>query len=229
MAHRFEAKIGRAASLCRLSGDEFMVVLPDAGQEGNAALLLADTLIRQLGRPFDLEGQVLHATVSIGVAVSPQHGRSAETLMRHVDAALYEAKRAGLRQPCLFSPPMLARLTEQEHIRGALHQSLHRLPDQFRLLYQPQRRLSDGCITGVEALLRWRLPDGTVPASPERFIPVAEESGLIVPLGDWVLDEACRQAAAWPELVVAVNVSAMQFRGGDFSGRATACRRIAWS
>ena len=136
VAERMRASLGEAGSVFRLSGDEFMATVPEAGPDGERA--------------------------------------------------------RSLRQ------------------------------GDFRLEFQPQCRLCDGRITGVEALLRWRLPDGTVPASPERFIPVAEESGLIVPLGDWVLDEACRQAAAWPELVVAVNVSAMQFRGGDFSGRVAA-------
>jgi len=220
VAERMRASLGEAGSVFRLSGDEFMAIVPEAGPDGEHARVLAEALLAAMEPPLDLGGQQVPAGLSIGMALAPRHGRDAETLMRHADAALYAAKRDGERRLMLFAPPMLAWLTERMQLRAALHRSLRQ--GDFQLEFQPQRRLRDGRITGVEALLRWRLPDGTVPASPARFIPVAEESGLIVPLGDWVLDEACRQAVVWPELVVAVNVSAMQFRGGDFSGRVAA-------
>jgi EAL domain-containing protein (putative c-di-GMP-specific phosphodiesterase class I) len=134
--------------------------------------------------------------------------------MRHADIALYAAKRAGERQLGVFAPPMLARLSEQVWLRDALHGALAR--GEFALHYQPQRRLSDGRIIGVETLLRWPAPQGLSLAEPARLVEVAEECGLIEPIGTWVLREACRQAQAWPDLTVAVNVSALQFRSDRF-------------
>ncbi|SIR04970.1 diguanylate cyclase (GGDEF) domain-containing protein [Sphaerotilus natans] len=216
VARRLADQVGHRGMVCRLSGDEFMVVITQAGPAGEHALHLAAQLARHVEQPFDLDGRVIPAAMSIGVACSPQHGRRAELLMRHADAALYEAKRAGRRQPCLFSPPMLARLTEHERIRSALHQALQALPGGFSLLYQPQRCLAGGRIVAVEALLRWRPSAEASEIGPDRFIPVAEESGLIGPLGEWVLNEACRQALSWPDLVMSVNVSSVQFRMADF-------------
>lgn len=214
VAARLTGHLRRTGVACRLSGDEFMVIVPDAGRHGGTARHLAQGLLAAMALPFALDGVRIHAGASIGLAIAPLHGHDAETLMRHADIALYAAKRTGERQLSEFAPPMLARLAEQVWLRDALHRALAR--GEFALHYQPQRRLGDGRIVGVEALLRWQAPHGPAPVGPARLVEVAEECGLIEPIGAWVLHEACRQAQAWPHLTVAVNVSALQFRSDRF-------------
>lgn len=205
-------------SLCRLGTDEFMLILTEVKIRQAVAELagLCERILASLAKPFDLDGRRIYASLSIGVALFPQDGKDAETLMHNADTALYEAKRAGRQTYRFFEPRMNAELTRFIQTRDALREALARR--EFVLHYQPKRGLRSGRLYGVEALLRWRRPEvGLV--SPGDFIDVAEESGLILPIGHWVLQEACRQAARWraggsPALVVAVNLSAVQFRQG---------------
>jgi predicted signal transduction protein with EAL and GGDEF domain len=165
-----------------------------------------------MAQPFDLDGVQVRAGCSVGVALGPMHGRDAEALMRHADMALYEAKRAGEHSVRLFDSLMNLRFVEQVRLRQALHEALGR--DEFSLVYQPQHDLPSGRTVAFEALLRWERPvEGLI--APDVFIPVAEDSGLIVPIGAWVLHQACQQAVTWPQgQSVAVNVSAVQLHSG---------------
>ena len=216
VAQRLGQHLRAEDCLCRLSADEFMLVLTELGSERPVTPVAqaCERLLANLAAPFDLHGRQIHASLSIGVAIYPQDGADGETLMRNADTALYEAKRAGRATYRFFEARMNDDLTRFIQTRDALREALAR--QEFVLHYQPQLELRTGRVVGVEALVRWQRPGvGLVP--PGAFIDVAEESGLIVPLGRWVLAEACRQAqvwrtAGWPRLVVAVNLSAVQFR-----------------
>jgi EAL domain-containing protein (putative c-di-GMP-specific phosphodiesterase class I) len=167
--------------------------------------------------PFYVDGHEIATSVSMGVTIFPEDGTSFESLLKKADMAMYKAKGDGRNTYRFFDDAMDVEAVEHQFIRNGLRRALER--NEFVLHYQPQIDLASGAITGVEALIRWNHPElGMVP--PARFIPVAEESGLIVPIGDWVLHEACRQAVAWqnaglPELCMAVNLSAVQFKRGS--------------
>jgi diguanylate cyclase (GGDEF)-like protein/PAS domain S-box-containing protein len=219
LARRMEQQLRAEDSFCRLAADEFMLVLPalSAGQPVASVAQLCERLLASLALPFEIEGHEIFASISIGVAVYPEDGTDGETLMRHADIALFEAKRAGRQTYRCFETRMNDELTRFIHTRDALRQALER--QEFSLHYQPQFDLRTGRVVGLEALIRWQGPEGEL-IMPEAFIDVAEESGLIVPIGRWVLGEACRQAATWqaagwPDLVMAVNLSAVQFRHGQ--------------
>ena len=215
VARRLASCIRAEDTLCRLSGDEFMVVLHDVADQRHVSIV-CDKILDQLAQPFELEGVQLNTSFSIGIAMYPQDGTDHETLIRNADTALFEAKQGGRNTYRFFDSQMNANVVRYVKTRDDLLLALER--EEFELYYQPQVRLSDGQVIGVEALIRWHRPEqGLVP--PIDFIPVAEESGLIVPIGRWVLQQACRQAAAWHaagwrDLVVAVNLSAVQFRQG---------------
>ena len=202
-------------SVSRLGGDEFLVVLADVDAEGAARG--AQRILDLFAEPFDLEGHELRVSPSIGISMFPDDATSAETLIRNADAAMYAAKERGRANYQFFTPEMNVRARERLTLESDLRQALR--SGQLALHYQPVVRIADRRIVGAEALLRWSHPElGDIP--PDRFIPVAEQSGLIVEIGDWAINEACRQLDAWmrdglPALPVAVNVSAMQFwRGG---------------
>ncbi len=201
--------------LCRLSGDEFMIVLQDVGEQEDV-VSVCEKVLTHLARPFDLEGVRLHTSFSIGIAIYPQDGPDAETLMRNADTAMYEAKLDGRNTYRFFDQQMNAAMLRYVQTRDALRLALER--QEFELHYQPQIELRSGKVVAVEALVRWNRP-GHGLVAPCDFIPAAEESGLIVPLGRWVLNEACRQASTWRDggwsnVVVAVNLSGAQFRHG---------------
>ncbi len=218
VSQRLSRQVRAEDGFCRLAADEFMLVLSQVDEDQSLADLasLCDRLLAQMAEPFDLDGHQVYVNLSLGVALYPRDGTNGETLMRHADTALYAAKRAGRQTYRFFEPRMNDELTRFIQIRDALRLALER--QEFVLHYQPQVALDTGRVVGVEALLRWQRPEvGLV--MPGDFIDVAEESGLIVPLGTWVLRESCRQAAAWraarwPDLVMAVNLSAVQFRRG---------------
>jgi diguanylate cyclase (GGDEF)-like protein len=211
VAQRMTDGLGHAGTACRLSGDEFMAILPDV-RSSEQALRHASALRDAMAQPFELGGVQVRAGCSVGVALGPMHGRDAESLMRHADMALYEAKRAGEHSVRLFDSLMNLRFVEQVRLRQALHEALGR--GEFSLAFQPQNDLRSGRTVAFEALLRWERPTVGL-TSPDVFIPVAEDSGLIVPIGAWVLEQACRQATTWPDgQSVAVNVSAVQLRSG---------------
>jgi diguanylate cyclase (GGDEF)-like protein len=207
----------------RLGGDEFVVIAPGLTREEDIRIV-ADKIIQSLTEPFVIDGRDLYVGASVGVAVYPTHGKSGDDLLRQADTAMYAAKGRG-GNACYFFDDTLEhhreqRLDMEAGLRRALPQG------QLRLVYQPQVSAIDGRLVGVEALLRWDRPEhGTV--APDLFIPLAEETGLILPIGEWVLRTACMQLAAWrreglPALRMAVNVTARQLNDADFARRVMA-------
>ena len=186
---------------------------PAASRKPADVAALADKVLATLAAPFDLDGQEVHVSTSIGVALFPQDGPDPDTLLKHAELALYRAKAQGRDRFRFFEPAMDEEAQARRRLERELRQALQR--GEFVLHYQPQLELATGRFAGVEALVRWHHPErGLVP--PGEFIPAAEASGLIRPLGAWVLREACRQANAWHgrgwELSVAVNLSPAQLR-----------------
>ena len=215
VAERLRGCVREIDTVCRQGGDEFIVILGDLATAEMAAQV-AGKMLRVLDEPVDIGSQRLQATTSIGIAVFPADGRSATTLLKNADTAMYYAKEGGRNALRFFENEMNQRAQERLQLEALLREALP--SGQLSLHYQPLVRVGDGAIVGAEALLRWQTPElGMI--SPARFIPVAEESGLIVPIGAWVLDEACRQGAAWAEmghpLKIAVNVSAVQVKRTD--------------
>ena len=202
------------AYLARLGGDEFTLITPN-GDQPALAEILARRLQAAVATDLELNDQDLRVGISIGVAIFPADGADATTLLNNADAALYRAKTAGRGKTRFFEVEMDNRLRERRTIQHELGSAIVR--NELRLFYQPQAKI-DGTITGFEALVRWYNPQRGM-VSPATFIPVAEESGLIVQIGEWVLREACREAASWSQpLQIAVNLSPIQFRHGDLAG-----------
>jgi predicted signal transduction protein with EAL and GGDEF domain len=204
-------------TVSRLGGDEFVVVLAELEHAEDAAIG-AKKIIAALGRPHEIAGHELHITVSVGISVYPDDGEDAETLIRSADQALYDAKDQGRDGYQFFKPDLNVRAVERQSIEAGLHSALDRR--EFELLYQPKMNLQTGDVIGAEALIRWRHPDRGL-IEPARFVPIAEDCGLIRPIGRWVVHEACRQARAWqdaglPPVPVSVNVSAVEFRNTGF-------------
>jgi len=204
-------------TLARFGGDEFVLLLNDvAGPEGIAAV--ARRCVDSLAEPLELDGQEIRITPSIGISVCPNDGDTLDTLVKNADTAMYHAKAAGRNQYRFFEAEMNARVISRAKLGNALRRAIE--GGELLLHYQPQADIVTGEIVGLEALVRWQHPElGLV--SPADFVPVAEELGLIGLLGDWVLNETCRQAVAWqraglPHLPVAVNLSALQLRSPTF-------------
>ena len=215
-AQRLQALLSAQAVLARFGGDEFIIVLPGAGAA--RARIDGQRIIEALAAPFELPLQTTAVSASIGVACYRQHGASADALIRNADIAMYEAKKAGRGHLRLFDDAMTAHAREALTIDGALRLAIAR--NELQLVYQPIVTADGGQLRKVEALLRWHSAQlGMVP--PDRFIPVAEDSELIVELGSWVLHAACRQLAQWQgamrELVVSINVSARQLLDPGFA------------
>jgi diguanylate cyclase (GGDEF)-like protein/PAS domain S-box-containing protein len=216
IAERLQARVPHSGIVAREGGDEFLILLTELEDLAAIERFTADILER-IDQPIQIGDNLLHSTASVGISVFPDDGNDFETLRRNSDAALFHAKDQGRNTFRFFNERMnldaIVRVEMQTRLRAALKH------DEFRLHYQPQLRLSDRRIIGMEALIRWRSEDGqNIP--PADFIPVAEKSGLIIPIGQWVLDEACRQAVAWraaglPELLIAVNLSVVQFARGN--------------
>jgi predicted signal transduction protein with EAL and GGDEF domain len=202
------------AHLARLGGDEFILITPN-GNHPALAEVLARRLHEAVATDLELNGQHLHVGISIGIAIFPTDGSDATTLLNNADAALYRAKAAGRGNTRFFEIEMDNRLRERRAIQHELGTAIAR--NELRLHYQPLTKI-DGEVIGFEALIRWQHPQRGM-VSPATFIPVAEESGLIMQIGEWVLREACREAASWPNpLRIAVNLSPIQFRHGDLAG-----------
>jgi diguanylate cyclase (GGDEF)-like protein/PAS domain S-box-containing protein len=205
-------------TVSRQGGDEFVILLWDVRHAEDAALT-ADKILRALRQPHRIGEHVVHVTASIGVVTYPDDGADAETLFKNADFAMYHAKDCGRDNYQFFKAEMNARAADRQALEGDLRQAIER--QDLLLYYQPKINLATGEIVGVEALIRWRHPQrGLVP--PSQFIPVAEECGFIIPIGRWVLREACRQARAWqdaglPAIRIAVNVSALELRAADFA------------
>jgi diguanylate cyclase (GGDEF)-like protein/PAS domain S-box-containing protein len=228
VAERFLSCVRDSDTLARLGGDEFILLLPDLA-DADDAVFVAEKCVDVLRLPAVIGGHELHVTPSIGIAVFPQDGQTLDALVKNADTAMYAAKDAGRNTFQFFTDDMNARIFARMLLENDLRLALER--GEFLLYYQPQVEIESGEIIGVEALVRWQHPtQGLV--YPGAFISVAEDCGLITALGDWVLREACRQNAAWqaaglPPMVVAVNVSAPQFRMKDFYSSVTAALSLA--
>jgi len=217
VAERLVACVRSADTVSRQGGDEFVVLLSEMENPEDAAIT-ARRLLQAIAEPHLIDGHDLHVTSSIGVSVYPDDGQDAETLIKNADTAMYQAKENGRQTYRFFKPAMNERAVARQSIEEGLRRALER--KEFTLHYQPKINLKTGAITGAEALLRWTHPLRG-PVSPAQFIPVAEDCGLILPIGNWALREACRQARAWveeglPLTAMAVNISAMEFRDEHF-------------
>ena len=207
-------------TVSRQGGDEFVVLLSEVEQSEDAAIT-ARTVLQAVAEAHSIDEHDLHVTTSIGVSVYPDHGLDPETLIKNADTAMYQAKENGRQSYQFFKPAMNVRAVERQSIEESLRRALER--QEFVLHYEPKINLRTGAITGAEALIRWTHPTrGSV--SPAQFIPIAEDCGLILPIGNWVLREACKQARAWmdaglPLATMAVNTSAMEFRDENFLER----------
>lgn len=203
-------------TVSRQGGDEFVMLIADVpGPESVADI--AQKILAHVGREFQVEGLTLTGSFSIGISLYPDDGEDFETLLRKADTAMYHAKEAGRNTYRFFTEQMNVNALERLLMQNSMRQGLER--GEFLLHYQPQIDLASGSVVGVEALLRWNRP-GVGLMAPDRFIPVAEESGQIIALGEWVLHEACRQAQAWqgaglPPMRMAVNISALQLQRGN--------------
>ncbi len=218
------AQVGRSLKVCvrqddtvaRLGGDEFAIVIADLARPDDAAIV-AQKILDSFAAPFELGGQEAFITASIGVATFPNDGDGADTLLKCADVAMYRAKESSRNAFCFYTAEMNARAASKLQLNTDLRRALERR--EFRLHYQPKVNLATGEMIGMEALLRWQHAErGLVP--PLEFIPALEDSGLIVAVGDWVVEEACRQLREWSRAglalaPVAVNLSARQFRRRD--------------
>jgi EAL domain-containing protein (putative c-di-GMP-specific phosphodiesterase class I)/uncharacterized protein YlxP (DUF503 family) len=209
--------VGASDTVSRQGGDEFVVLIAHVHNIKEVETI-ASNLLQAVAQPYSIGEHDLHVTTSIGVSIYSDDGMDADTLIKNADTAMYQAKEDGRQTFKLFTPEMNARAVERQSIEEGLRRALER--NEFRLHYQPKVNLRTGAITGAEALLRWAHPTrGLLP--PNDFIPIAEASGLILPIGHWVLRQACIQAREWaddglPEMTMAVNVSAMEFRDEKF-------------
>ena len=223
MAERLTASVYETDTVARYGGDEFVVVAHDL-DEPEHARLVGEKILAALSRPVELEGRELRLTASIGASVFPRDSRDAPLLLRNADTAMYQAKESGRNNFQFYSSEMNARMAERLDTMAGLKRALENA--EFELEYQPQMDVRENTLIGAEALLRWNDPErGRIP--PDQFIPVAEETGLIEALGDWVLCEAVAQARSWnaflqDPFIVAVNVSPRQLRNPGFCDRVLA-------
>ncbi|AUC93066.1 hypothetical protein CWS35_00965 [Bradyrhizobium sp. SK17] len=212
IAGRLKGVVPNARTVARIGGDEFVIILDD---ETNSVALQSTTLalLTELSRPIQIDNDECRVSGSIGVAVYPQDGSSPSALIKHADMAMYSAKTSGKDTCCFFTPTMEQRIQERRDVVSGLQRALER--SEFVLFFQPKVDACSSNIGGLEALIRWNRPDvGLVP--PSEFVPIAEESRLIVQIGRWVILEACRQMVEWlaagaPPITIAVNLSAPQF------------------
>ena len=213
VGRRLKSEIREIDVLARLGGDEFAIIQEGGSDQQQSATALALRIIEAITRPFDLNGHEANVGISIGIALAPLHGIESEELLRSADLALYDAKANGRNDFRLFRPEMLEVAHTQKLAESELREAIAR--EQFELFYQPVISAETRLLCGVEALVRWRHPVRGLVA-PDQFIPLAESTGLIMPLGEWVLRRACEDASQWPaHIKVAVNISAVQFRRGD--------------
>ncbi len=216
-ARRLQENVRHSDTVCRQGGDEFVVLLSEIEAVGDAAHS-AEKLIQAMTEPYVVGDHRLHVSVSIGISLYPDDGKDVDSLVRNADTAMYHAKRAGRNNVQVFKQEMNVRAVARQSVEAALRHALDQRG--FVLHYQPKVDLETGAITGAEALLRLRR-SGHPLAYPTQFVGIAEDCGLILPIGKWVLYEACRQTAEWLQAgldmgQVAVNVSAVEFHGKDF-------------
>lgn len=215
VAERLRSQLSETMLLARLGGDEFVLMVK--GCDISVACQLAQRLVNVIGAPFEFDRYVLHVSLSAGIAIFPLHGRNRQELMFNADAAMYHTKHSGRNGWCLFELAMSAATQHQLELTNDLWEALDR--QQMRLFYQPKFRSGGTRLMGFEALLRWQHPQRGL-LTPEMFLPRAEKTGQIVALGNWVIEEACRQLSIWhnqghSEWTVSVNLSALQFHQRD--------------
>jgi diguanylate cyclase (GGDEF)-like protein/PAS domain S-box-containing protein len=216
IARRLATCVRESDTVSRHGGDEFLILLSEVDHPEDAAAI-GEKIVSSIAEPHFIAGHELQLTASVGIALYPEDGQDAESLIMRADTAMYHAKKTGRNRVGFYRKDMEAPASKRS-IESELRSALDK--GQFELFYQPTIDLETGVIAGAEALMRWRHPDKGL-VSPDQFIPAAEASGLIVPMGRWALREACRQAKAWqdaglPAIPIAVNVSAVQFRTAGF-------------
>ena len=219
VAARIKAALRDADVIARLGGDEFLVALADLGAPGDATRV-ATKLLAAISAAFVLEGQALYVTPSIGISLFPRDGTNVDELIRNADAAMYRAKASGRSNFQFYAPSLASGATAKLNKEATLREAIER--GEFVMHYQPQVALRDGRLTGIEALVRWLHPQHGLLA-PAEFVPFAESRGLIIPIGRWVLREACRQMRLWRDdglamVPIGVNVAALQFQRDGLVG-----------
>jgi len=217
VAQRLLQCVRNSDTVSRHGGDEFVILLTQVAHAQDAAVC-AEKILRRLSAPYCIDGHELHVTVSIGIATNPEDGVDAKDLLKNADLAMYHAKKHGRNNYQFFQADMNARAVARRSLEHELRHALENR--EFVLLFQPTINLATRAVTGAEALIRWRHPERGL-LLPEQFLPFAEECGYIVPIGRWVLRNACRQAKLWqdtclPPMHLAVNVSALELRDKDF-------------
>ena len=222
IAARFSGCIRASDTVARQGGDDFLFVITDVGEDADIAGL-AQKILAAVDQPLEFDSHELHVTCSIGISIYPKDGKDSQTLLKNADAAMYRAKEYGRNVYQFFThhlnDKVVTRMTMEKHLRRAL------VNHELSLCYQPQLEMTTGRVIGAEALLRWQNPElGAIP--PATFIPLAEDTGLIIPIGDWVLRTACRQSSRWqkaglPPLTMAVNLSPRQFWNPGLIGSVT--------
>jgi len=213
MAERLRSVLREGDTVARLGGDEFVVILNDQSSE-DVIFRAVQRISAKISEPMTIDGKELYVTCSAGISMYPQDGPDVETLLRNADAAMYRAKDHGRNNFQFYTSEMNERINERLMLENALRRALER--NEFLLNYQQKVDLRTGAVCGAEALVRWNHPELGL-LRPERFIPLAEETGLILPVGEWVIRETCRQVRAWLDAglkpgLVSVNLSARQFR-----------------
>jgi diguanylate cyclase (GGDEF)-like protein/PAS domain S-box-containing protein len=217
LAERLVTCVRNSDTVSRQGGDEFVILLSEVTHAADAAVS-AEKLLLAMSEPHRIDQHDLEVTVSIGIATYPDDGTDAETLLKRADFAMYHAKESGRNKYQFFEPKMNVRAIERQSLENELRHALERR--EFAMHYQPKVNLRSGAITGIEALIRWHHPQRGL-VLPAQFIPIAEECGFIVPIGQWVLRESCQQAKLWrdaglPSVRMAVNVSTVELRAKDF-------------
>jgi diguanylate cyclase (GGDEF)-like protein/PAS domain S-box-containing protein len=213
VGRRLQSTIRDTDLLARLGGDEFAIIQQDASNQHEGAITLALRIIDAISAPFDLGGHEAAVGISIGIAMAPEHGGEPEELLKSADLALYEAKANGRNDFRIYNAEMLKIAHTQQSAEDELRRAIE--CGEFEMHYQPIVEVKTRRVCGVEALVRWRHPDKGLIA-PDRFIPLAESTGLINPLGEWILQQACTDAVSWPDHIkLAINISAVQFKKGN--------------
>ncbi len=220
-ARRIASCVREVDTVARLGGDEFVVIIENLSEMPEVAAAQAKSvgakILEAISQPYSLDGSECHSTSSMGITVFGDHGAGTNEVLQQADIAMYQAKSAGRNNMLFFAPALQASVNARAAIEDDLRQAIQQ--KQFSLYYQPQ--LERGLLTGVEALIRWKHPKRGI-VLPSEFVPMAEETGLILPMGNWVLETACRQIAAWTtrkegaHLTIAVNISAREFRQPKF-------------
>jgi diguanylate cyclase (GGDEF)-like protein len=213
VGRRLQFALRETDLLARLGGDEFAIIQEGGPAQREGAIATALRIIQAISEPFDLGGFEVNVGTSIGIAMAPEHGTEPAELLKSADLALYAVKAQGRNDFRIYQPDMLENATSQQLAESELRDAIAEA--QFELHYQPVVDVETRQIRGVEALVRWRHPDKGL-VGPDQFIPLAESTGLIVPIGEWILQRACTDAAKWPSHVkLAINISAVQFKKGN--------------